>query len=425
MYNDNMKISTLELFNSWWTTGRVNESVLKIYKRKSFTELMDYIKRKPIILMYGLRRIGKTTLIMQAIDTLLHTTNPKNILYLSFDEESADLTDLLETYQKLVLHNTFDNISDKVYVFLDEIQKSKDWSEKIKIYYDLFPNLKFIVTGSATVNIKMSKESLAGRVIDLLLPPLSFEEFLELSGIDVKKVKEDINLWKRKLVPLLYKYIKLGMLPELVGEDEKYAKNYIRSLTDRVVYRDLPEEFGIKDIELIGHLLKLVAENPGIKINYKNISNDFGRDQRTIANYFDYLEYSMLIRFVYNYRGSPIASMRKLKKVYPYIPNISFAYADKFSSVLPQLIEDVVIIHANAKFFYSNGFEVDVIKQDGNSNIAIEIKKGKGRSKQIKKIKEKLNIKRSFLISIEDEGKVDGIDIIPLWKWLLSDIPLT
>lgn len=422
MYNDNMKISTLELFNSWWTTGRVNESVLKIYKRKSFTELMDYIKRKPIMLIYGLRRIGKTTLIMQAIDNLLHTTNPKNILYFSFDEESADLTDLLETYQKLVLHNTFNNISDKVYVFLDEIQKSKNWSEKIKIYYDLFPNLKFIVTGSATVNIKMSKESLAGRVIDLLLPPLSFEEFLELSGIDIKKVKEDIDLWKRKLVPLLYKYIKLGMLPELVGEDEKYAKDYIKSLTDRVVYRDLPEEFGIKDIELIGHLLKLVAENPGIKINYKNISNDFGRDQRTIANYFDYLEYSMLIRFVYNYRGSPIASMRKLKKVYPYIPNISFAYADKFSSVLPQLIEDVVIIHANAKFFYSNGFEVDVIKQDGSGNIAIEIKKGKGRSKQIKKIKEKLNIKKSFLISIEDEGKVDGIDIIPLWKWLLSDI---
>ena len=87
---------------------------------------------------------------------------------------------MLNEYQNSVLHKTFDNTEKNVYIFLDEIQKLQRWEDKIKIYYDLYPNLKFILSESASVSLrKKSDESLAGRIITIAIEPLNFTEFLE------------------------------------------------------------------------------------------------------------------------------------------------------------------------------------------------------------------------------------------------------
>ncbi|KAF5427265.1 MAG: putative ATPase, AAA+ superfamily [Candidatus Methanomarinus sp.] len=70
----------------------------------------------------------------------------------------------------------------------------------------------------------------------------------------------------------------------------------------------------IKDVELLKTLVYIICKKPGMIVNYKGIARDLGKDQRTIANYFEYLEFGLLIKYVFNYRGSPIASMRKMKK---------------------------------------------------------------------------------------------------------------
>lgn len=422
-----MLTEDLERFNPWWKTGSVREEWLKGYKRRLYFEIEKYVEKKQVILIWGLRRAGKTTILFQLIRNLLGSIKPKNILYFSFDEIAFDLKEVLESYQKFILNRTFEETGEKLYVFLDEIQKVKDWENKLKTYYDLYPNIKFFISGSASVRLrKRSRESLAGRILDFLLKPLSFEEFLEMNGRDLKKIKENPELWKRDILPLFYRYIKYGMFPELVNEDdEDFARKYIlNNVIERVVYKDLPEEFGLKDVELLKKLIYIAGKNPGMIVNYKEISKDLGKDQRTIANYFEYLEFGLLVKFVFNYRGSPIASLRKLKKVYLSTPNIAFAFNPDMERVLPFMLENLISSETGANFFYRNGFEIDFVLTDNDKLTAIEVKKTEKDVKQVRKFIEKYKskVKKAVIVDIEKEGKVDDIEIIPIWKFLLPGI---
>ncbi len=417
-------IEDLERFNPWWRTGAVKQEWLKEYKRKPYYEIRKYVEKRQILLIWGLRRLGKTTLMYQLVSDILKETDAKNVFYFSFDEIAFDLKDVLEEYQKHILNKTFEGAKERIYIFLDEVQKINDWENKLKTYYDIYPNVKFFISGSASATLrKRSKESLAGRILDFLIRPLPFEEFLEMNGRNLKNIKENPRLWNREIMPLFYRYIKYGMFPELaVEEDEEFARKYIlNNVVDRIIYKDLPEEFEIKDVELLKTLVYIFGKNPGMIVNYKAIAKDLGRDQRTIANYFEYLEFGLLVKFVFNYRGSPIASARKMKKAYFSTPNIAFAFNQDIDRVLPAMLENLVASETDAKFFYRNGFEVDFILQDNSKINAIEVKKTEKDVKQIKKLKEKFRGKvgKAIIVDMEKEGKTDGVEIIPAWRFLL------
>ncbi|MGP8330387.1 MAG: ATP-binding protein [Methanosarcinaceae archaeon] len=420
-----ISIDTLEQFNPWWKTGNIKNTWLKPYKRHIYSDIEKYIDRRQVVLMWGLRRTGKTTIMFQLIQDILAYSDKKNILYFSFDEIVFDFKEVLETYQKMVLGNSFDDAEGKIYIFLDEIQKVDDWENKIKVYYDLYPNIKIFISGSASFSLRRkSTESLAGRIMDFHIRLLSFEEFIEMNGKDMDQIRENPDLWKNELVPLFYRYLKYGMFPELHDEmDEEFARKYIlNNVIERVIYKDLPDEFDLKDVELLKILVYMVCKKPGMIVNYKEIAQDLGKDYRTIANYFEYLEFGLLVKYVFNYRGSPIASMRKMKKVYLYTPNLAFAFNRNIEPILPYMLENIVASYTDANFFYRNSFEIDFILPDNDKQDIIEVKKSKKSVKQVKKYQDKFGdrIGRSMIVTFEEEGVVDNIPVLPVWKFILD-----
>ena len=91
-------------FNRWWDTGQVEQAYLRPYKRPLFYQLTQFLDNRQILLIYGLRRVGKTTLIYQLIDLLLKKgVDKKTVLYFSFDDKSASLEELLKNYTEIVL----------------------------------------------------------------------------------------------------------------------------------------------------------------------------------------------------------------------------------------------------------------------------------------------------------------------------------
>ena len=204
-----MEKEKLEEFNEWWFTEKVPEELLETYKRNLFYELKKNLEKRQIISVVGLRRTGKTTIMYQLIDFLLAKMKPVNILYFSFDEEVKDLRDVLNTYREI--HNL--NFREgKFYVFLDEIQKLDDWQSQVKKYYDLYPRIKFIISGSEGLFLrKGAKETLAGRIYEFTLPTLSFVEFLNM-----KRVKHTSSY---KLRAEFVDYVKRGGFPEMVFEE--------------------------------------------------------------------------------------------------------------------------------------------------------------------------------------------------------------
>jgi predicted AAA+ superfamily ATPase len=227
-----------------------------------FEEIKRDLNRRQIQILTGLRRVGKSTILYQLIDQLIKEgVNPVHIFYCSFDEpefQGKRLQELLKEYSRLTGVNYKD---EKVYLFLDEVQKSKNWIADVKLLCDGLPHLKILVSGSASLNILAeAKRTLAGRVIYYELPPLSFEEFLRFRGISFEK--ERLELYRDVLSREFERFLSRPF-PELVNEeDASFIRRYIReTVIEPVLLKDIPREFGPVDTFLLEDLVNLFLSN--------------------------------------------------------------------------------------------------------------------------------------------------------------------
>lgn len=418
-----MELDKLIKFNDWWTIKNVKESLLKKFKRPVFYNILNYIKNRQIILITGLRRVGKTTLMYQLVqDFLDNHIKETSILYFSFDEENVDFEDMMKTYNEKILKKDLD--SEKIYIFIDEIQKCRNWQNKIKIYYDLYPNIKFIISGSASINLsKNAKETLAGRIFDFILEPLSFREFLEWKSI--KPEFKKLELLNNKMLPYFNDYLRKGGFPELLNEDdEEKIKNYIKNnVIDQIIYKDLPQEFGIKDYELLKTLIGMIATNPGLIINYDALSRDLKKSKKTIIDYFFYLEYSMLIKLISNHRANFLTSSRKMRKAYLKNTSISLVFMDNFYSNknMEKIAENFAVIETNAINYYRNKYEIDIILKIKEKIMPIEVKYGTPKLDNIIKFLDEFKLRNIIILTkdIFEKKKIGNksLLLIPIWAF--------
>lgn len=420
-----MDISKLNRFNEWWISGHQRPELSRPYHRPVFDKIISYMKDREILLLYGMRRIGKTTLMYQIIDHLISTgTNNRKILYFTFDETEAGIEDLISTYESEVLRSPIKD-AGRVFIFLDEIQKNKDWENRVKVYYDLYPNVKFIISGSASLNIrKRSSETLAGRLYSFYISQLEFKEYLEMKGIKVKF--EDWKLYEADIKPRLMDYLIKGGFPELVNEDhDEKVLSYVRDIVlDRIILRDIPEEFGIRDISLLRTLLGLIASEPGFIMNYDSLSRKLRRSKQTIMNYIFFLEYSLIVKTVENTRPGFLATSRKMKKV--YLTNSAFVFAISGTPYnnSGKIAESAVAQAVSSVNYYREGKkEVDFIWIRENQVIPIEVKYGNYDIKKFTSIIKGLNLTRGIIISKDTFERHEDTDVkvevVPLWLFVL------
>jgi len=408
--------------NPWWE-GKKIESIKSLKRRDLFDDILKYMNKKQIIAVVGLRRVGKTVLLFQLIDHLLSSVEPKRILYFSFDEllarEPNIIEDALTTYENEVLKQELKD----VYVFFDEINHIKDWQVILKRFYDLDKNIKFVISGSASIEIKKAKESLAGRIFEFELKPLSFIEFLKLKGIELK----DLKLQSLTIKKELSKYLMYGGFPELLNEDNfEVCKRYVNSIVEKIIFSDIPKIYDVGEPEILKGIFDIIAKSPGNIIEYKNIASALKISYQTVSKYISYLESAYLIKSLYNFRGGPLAAARKLKKYYLFSHTLSLVALEAESdliSIMPKIVENVVICHLDAKYFWREYFEIDVL----HNKLPIEIKYGgsfdiKNNINAVKKLKMK-----NLIVITKDVEKTEsreGISVkyIPLWKFLLQGV---
>jgi len=419
-------------FNHWWREGKVNSTLIG-KPRQALKEILPFLDRRQIIILKGLRRTGKTTLLYQIIHYLLKEkkVSPYRIMYFSFDEEVADFDELIQTYQREILKEDFLHSKHSYYLFLDEIQKYKGWPEKLKILYDLHSNLKICVSGSAALTlVRNVKESLAGRCFEFEITPLGFSEYLKFRGISYQRKR--IDIFKEELLKEFELFlINSGYIEMINEEDPEIVRRYFReSILERVIYRDIPEQFTIREPALNFRILTILASQPGMLVEYKNLANDLGRNQRTIANYFEYLKWSFLVRELYFFSSNLLTSEKKRKKCYLAYPAFGIALAGEMSREFKsKLVENLFVSLLKAKFFYrsTTNEEVDIIIPEQNSFLPVEIKyRGRIQKRDLAGLKSfmtRYNSKRGYLISYDFEKELSfpwgKISILPAWKFLL------
>ena len=414
---------TIRLLNPWWEGEIISEELAKQYKRSFFDKIQEFKKYKQIIILTGLRRVGKTTLIYQTIKDLLSGADPKRIFYFNFDKEIDDLVDIFENYKELT---GVDYKKEKIFVFFDEITKFKKWAGELKLIYDSSPNIKFCISSSSSINLEEEAvKNLAGRYFLINITPLSFREFLELTG--KQKMAENHELYSREIKKEFFSYL-LKSFPETVNWDnELVIKDYLKTtIIDKIIKSDLPERFSNMNKELLYRLIELFYKEPGFYLDYDNLSKSLRISKNTLYKHIFYLEFCYLTRIVKNFRPSTLSTSRKLQRVYPYWWNLAYCYGENNDKILESFVLSII----DGKYYWRDlEKEIDFLKIEGKSILPIEVKNKETVEERdlntLKLFMERYKIKKALLLYLGDkrirEFGSRKIEFLPFWKWLLEE----
>ncbi|EKD80801.1 MAG: hypothetical protein ACD_40C00006G0001 [uncultured bacterium] len=374
---NNLLINALSLQNPWWSDPQFSNDDSLRHKRDLFQDFLGRVTGRELITsLVGLRRVGKSTLIRQTISRLLDSgDDPRSILYFLFEEQSNQKsTDVL---RQIIEYQISRNPKKKSYLFLDEIQYINGWNSTLKYYFDLYPQLKFVVSGSASLFIHtQSSESLAGRIQELVLRPMGYGEYLRISE-------------KQDSPENFQHYLSWGEFPyleKLPGWSEK--KEYVLDFVLRkVVEYDLPrlKRFYGNDLT---NMLNVLISHSGQNIEIQNLAHDLGLAQNTTREYLSLLEKTHLISQVFNLGIGFRTRSTRMRKVYASSVNAivlgSFRGLDSdlWQSGMGNIIETFVYNYLsrqsetiNINFWRERQVkEVDFLQITAESKLPIEVK---------------------------------------------------
>ena len=206
----------IEILNEWnfWD----KKQNIGIIRPRYLNKLKNYLKTDEVVAISGIRRSGKSTIMLQLIDYLINSNkvDARQTLYINFEDPkffnflNLDLLDkILEAYYEIV------NNSGKIYLFLDEIQKIKGWEHWVRAHYDKKSNIKIFITGSSADLMSSEFSSLlTGRHLELFVYPLCFKEYAEFNNIAINSRLEIIQN-KKALTRLAKQFIKQGGFPKI------------------------------------------------------------------------------------------------------------------------------------------------------------------------------------------------------------------
>jgi predicted AAA+ superfamily ATPase len=405
-------LKLLGTMNPWWRDGSLNADYAKPMKRFAFYETMGALLHPDIrrmVILTGLRRVGKTTVMYQMIECLLKRgIEPGRILYVSFDHpllKFSGIDEILGTHKQNVYPG------DDVYYFFDEIHYAENWDSWLKTLYDTNKKCHVVATGSASpVLLGKSIESGVGRWRNIAVPTLSFYEYCCLMGLQCPELPSDAipeylhsmkpheqHMLFQKISPLMphfSRYLMVGGFPELaMSKDSLYAQSILRyDIVDKVLKRDIPALYNIRSIADLEKIFIYLCFNSSSIISMETISKEMGGVTRpTVEKYIQYLEGANLI-----YVSNPVDISGK--KILKSRPKIYIADAAIRNAVLTDenilsdpagmgiVVETAVYKHVQA-FYQSmsarvgycrntgkNG-EIDiVVEYPDNSRTLIEVK---------------------------------------------------
>lgn len=316
-------LQTIKKINPWWSTRKVPTSQLEEFQRRELPKILEALRRTEMAtLVIGSRRVGKSVLMYQTIDYLLKSgTDGKNILFIQGDNPilieaygKRFLYELLQIYESFFLNQDFSQLNTPLFVFIDEAQNIPNWEMDIKSIIDLKYNIKFIVTGSSSSELKRGSENpLAGRVDIQVLSPFSFSDFVRYqlqneNKIEFTSIIKDSyqkffdallngthtdayyiidNLLKKtnkyKIKTKFDKYLFSGGFPWVISNSNSQdIQKYLKDLMTTTISKDIMAQEDIREPQAFERLLVNLSLNAGRVISYKNLSEILGIDSRVV-----------------------------------------------------------------------------------------------------------------------------------------------
>lgn len=413
----------------------IKKIIIEKQEQVSRTQLLKReIELEPLCnyVFVGLRRAGKTFLMFQHIKLLIEQGEAtiEDILYINFEDErlamikSHELGDLLECYKELY--------NKRPIIYLDEIQNIEGWEKFARRLAD--SKYRVFVTGSnANMLSRDIATSLGGRFVIKEVFPFSFEEFLQIKGVELKSNWEYSNT-KNSVVKLFDEYFYFGGFAESFELNDK--RSWLNSLYQKILLGDIVARNSIRNSDAIRLLAKKLAESvmqPTTQTRLQHVVSSGGVKvtRNTIADYTQQMKDAYLIFGVSNYTDN--LSERELsQKRYFYDNGLLNVFLLDGET---KLLENIVAIELLKRYgqdklyYYNKNIEVDFYIPD--HKLAIQVSYNivddstfERETNALVKLSKAFEIEKAIIVTYNhsQEIEIDGLKIeaVPVWKWLLN-----
>ena len=374
------------------------------FERKIEKKIIKNIKNNDVLVLTGMRRSGKTTLLKE-----VYAKIPNNKIWFDFENpinikifEDIDFDDVYEN----IINKGLDR-NKRVYVFIDEAQQYSKINQVVKCYVVHY-DIKFVLTGSASFYLKnLFTESLAGRKKIFELFPLDFEEFLLFKKQDIekyKKIKDKIEIKElnyEEYDKLYEEYLKWGGFPQVVLEENiKDKKDRLNEIFASYWQNEVLNLADYKKNEKVRDLILLFTARVGSKLDVQKISQELGLTRATLYSYLSFLEATYLIFSVKPFSRSVDREVTGASKLYFCDNGLLRVLANVNDG---QLLENAIFnqLKTKGKINYyqkRTGQEIDFIFDEV---LAFEVKQTAtlGYVKNLKRLAENLKLKDWFVVS--------------------------
>jgi hypothetical protein len=361
-----------------------------------------------IVIVSGVRRCGKSVLIRKSF------SEPESGLYLNFEDprlvnfETADFPKLEVIRDEL----------GKSAILLDEVQGVEGWEIFARALHEKSQRL-FITGSNASMLSRELGTRLTGRYKQIELFPFSYNEFLRFKNLSPGESSFE-------------SYFQFGGFPEYL---ENQDQEYLRTLLRDILTRDVAVRRNIANENQLIRLGVFLASNVGKEFSYSRMANLLEiKSVRTLIDYCDFLEESYLFDLIPLYSTSIRKQVANPKKPYCIDTAMAAANSISFNKDLGRRLENLVYLHLRRSFqsiyyFRSKNSECDfLIKWNeeviGLVQVCWDLNPD-SLAREINGIKDAMNetgLDSGVLITWDQEDLIDGIPVIPAWKWLLQDV---
>jgi len=416
---EQIRAMLFEQFDFFWQ----RETGIERFKIK---EIEKAIPSPHAIVISGLRRVGKSTLLAQ----VAHKLGKDLFYYLNFEDDrfsGFQAEDFNDLYQLLV-----ETFGERTVFIMDEIQNIIGWEHFVRRFIEM--GFKFFITGSnASLLSKELGTLLTGRYIPIELFPFSFSEFLQFRSEAIPNFQRMTTLDHARLNASLNAYLTSGGIPDAL----KYPElPLLRSLYDDVLYRDIASRYRLEAITALKELAYFLMSHPASLISFNKLKEHLRLGSvNTVSSYIEYMENSWLIFTLNLYSYSVKRQQIAPKKVFGIDTGLINSVGFHFSPNTGKLLENLVFLtlrqHTNDVYYYVTpaGFEFDFYLPEQRQLIQVShhLENFQTREREFRAIEDatkELQVDSALILSDTNEKDVliagIPVKIQSTPEWLLS-----
>jgi len=394
-------------------------------ERNVLSQIENKIQIPHIVIISGIRRCGKSTLLRQIIANYYQN---QNYYYINFDDErwlGFEAQNFNTIYECLIeLFGTAKTF------FIDEIHNIERFESFVRRFYD--DGFKFYLTGSNSdmLNNELASK-LTGRFVEISLQPFNFTEFLKQKSISFDK-HTIYNTEKRAVIQENFeKFLILGGMPEYLKFSDT---DILKQVYDNIITKDIALRFHVSKVFEMRELYQYLITNFSRRSSYSSLAKNISLESKiTVKEYISFFEITFLGTQIYKFDYSYKKQIANDKKLYivdnAFIPLVSNATVKDTGRLLENMVFNI-LKNQNQVFYFSDKNECDFITQQNNKingiyQVCSQLNEQNRKCELagIIQASEMLNFKQGTILTCEQEEEIIEnnihIQVLPVWKWIL------